>query len=914
MTARRHTLARHQRQNGAEPLRKYFFKRIQTRPEFQLALRSGVGYIYNGPTDEEAKAAGLEHASYGKLHETTCSTMSAAGHHSKTFFPRLSDAEAWLADNVGARNRNWRLCSFCYPAAPRADAELQSSPPMAIRSTAEFAEARGRGGYIYNGLESNAQIEGYALGKLHDAKCRTLNLSRASYKTWFATVPDAVSWLTEHVGKERTEWWRCSICRPHERRSKADAQPLLRQLLGDAAVDELAGAERVSVDVSSERAERTITLLPRQLTAAEILEMLKSGVSYKDILEMMKAGVSLEEYSKWKAVASTTPADASEPEMLEPVHERADADPGPRGQPSAPGLDTARASRLIAAADSVIVDLRQQVEALQEALEAERAKATELTEELASTSSNSSGPADDQVTQLEAAWQSAVEENYALQDRIAATEALVAQESEKVGEMQRIIDRALENGAPDSSAAQSIVVPLYRAVVTRANLTPASQLEVLDVAISAAGPVAQLAFERGSLLSRLERHAEAIQQLEAIRSDVGDDMICTPYVTSLLRLGKMPEPIDLLETTDWTVEAAQQALLAAAARLSPDEAVVIAVHASPRLTLSLQARLFDLLSDRQLGTRPYRQLIDLWEERDPASASEELMSTIAQGRLPVGDDWVAGKLETLVMRAGREDDAKRAAQLLMKRAQQNGDESRIQRIVDAAQERLGIVEWLEIADESVRICADLSGVEVLDRAALEGCSIARRWRQVGDDRRADAMLAFVSGLIPRASPGLRGDLLAQINTLAVASETEPGRVVTTVHQALDDVARRFPSLVVLSEARESARSANGNVDKVHRALEFMGELSRRYAHEDVDPYEALKASGFKFKADISDTAKQRYRSDYEVRDTDGTLLMLGPHLDLGNRTTLFRLYFAIDAKSRRLVIGHLGDHLGGKTN
>jgi hypothetical protein len=42
--------------------------------------------------------------------------------------------------------------------------------------------------------------------------------------------------------------------------------------------------------------------------------------------------------------------------------------------------------------------------------------------------------------------------------------------------------------------------------------------------------------------------------------------------------------------------------------------------------------------------------------------------------------------------------------------------------------------------------------------------------------------------------------------------------------------------------------------------------------------------------------------------------MLGPHLDLGNRTTLFRLYFAIDAKSRRLVIGHLGDHLGGKTN
>jgi hypothetical protein len=95
---------------------------------------------------------------------------------------------------------------------------------------------------------------------------------------------------------------------------------------------------------------------------------------------------------------------------------------------------------------------------------------------------------------------------------------------------------------------------------------------------------------------------------------------------------------------------------------------------------------------------------------------------------------------------------------------------------------------------------------------------------------------------------------------------------------------------------------------------MLGEVSVGFAADGIDPYEAIHDGGFKFKPDISDTAKQKYRAAYEVRDVDGTTLLLGPHLDLGNKSTLLRVYFAIDLDARRIVVGHIGDHLPDKSN
>lgn len=129
-----------------------------------------------------------------------------------------------------------------------------------------------------------------------------------------------------------------------------------------------------------------------------------------------------------------------------------------------------------------------------------------------------------------------------------------------------------------------------------------------------------------------------------------------------------------------------------------------------------------------------------------------------------------------------------------------------------------------------------------------------------------------------------------------------------------DVAQRYPALVVLPSAYETARNATGNVAKVLKALDILGRAATEFAAGGGDPYDALRTSGLKVKSDISDYAKQKHRAAYEVADTDGSKVMLGPHFDLGKKTTLLRVYFAIDAPSRRVIVGHVGGHLPDKSS
>ncbi len=65
-----------------------------------------------------------------------------------------------------------------------------------------------------------------------------------------------------------------------------------------------------------------------------------------------------------------------------------------------------------------------------------------------------------------------------------------------------------------------------------------------------------------------------------------------------------------------------------------------------------------------------------------------------------------------------------------------------------------------------------------------------------------------------------------------------------------------------------------------------------------------------YVADISDTARTKYRSEYE-RKIDGKTFLLGPHLKFGQGTAEYcaRIYWWVDREQRRFVIGHIGVHL-----
>lgn len=63
------------------------------------------------------------------------------------------------------------------------------------------------------------------------------------------------------------------------------------------------------------------------------------------------------------------------------------------------------------------------------------------------------------------------------------------------------------------------------------------------------------------------------------------------------------------------------------------------------------------------------------------------------------------------------------------------------------------------------------------------------------------------------------------------------------------------------------------------------------------------------KNDISDTARQQFRADYELDiERNGTVerVLMGPHTDLSPR---HRVYWYHDKEAARFVIGHIGDHL-----
>jgi hypothetical protein len=67
--------------------------------------------------------------------------------------------------------------------------------------------------------------------------------------------------------------------------------------------------------------------------------------------------------------------------------------------------------------------------------------------------------------------------------------------------------------------------------------------------------------------------------------------------------------------------------------------------------------------------------------------------------------------------------------------------------------------------------------------------------------------------------------------------------------------------------------------------------------------------GEHFKGDISDTAKQHYRDDYEITiDRNGIPInvLMGPHLDLSSS---HRIYWFHDKEAKRFIIGHIGHHL-----
>ena len=152
--------------------------------------------------------------------------------------------------------------------------------------------------------------------------------------------------------------------------------------------------------------------------------------------------------------------------------------------------------------------------------------------------------------------------------------------------------------------------------------------------------------------------------------------------------------------------------------------------------------------------------------------------------------------------------------------------------------------------------------------------------------------------------------------LATRPEDAPAGTaeVRTLTEALRFAKTRLTHLVILPEAERSAREWHyDRADLAWADLRRLDAVAADWAANALqgDFSAEARRRGLDWARDISEDAKQKFGAEYQRR-YDGHVIMLGPHIRRAGRQIL-RIYCYLDAPHRRVVIGHVGGHLGDRT-
>ncbi len=117
-----------------------------------------------------------------------------------------------------------------------------------------------------------------------------------------------------------------------------------------------------------------------------------------------------------------------------------------------------------------------------------------------------------------------------------------------------------------------------------------------------------------------------------------------------------------------------------------------------------------------------------------------------------------------------------------------------------------------------------------------------------------------------------------------------------------------PDLERRLNQRQYAPATN---QRIFENLLELNNLAARLRRGDIEPhlFNTYCADKFNFAPSVSDNAINKFGSDYTIQ-WNGAAVQLGPHI----RCNDARIYFYIDTAARRVVIGHVGEHLRDKAN
>lgn len=409
---------------------------------------------------------------------------------------------------------------------------------------------------------------------------------------------------------------------------------------------------------------------------------------------------------------------------------------------------------------------------------------------------------------------------------------------------------------------------------------------------------------------RVGRPGDAIGILGSVSARSGSPASAAVLAEAYLQL-RQPPPDEVIDRADWAFSKAASLLPGAVEWLSADEALRMAdalVRNPPTTVDPWFSALTSLVPDTKL-----ERLHAAWIRHDVDSAAHAVLQWTSEARVPLAAEWVVAALR---LATGSEDhsDASQSFKYLLEAASRTGDRDLLTFVSTEGPRRLVGREWLDLGMQIAHAASQLRGnMPPTEQEAMFVVDLYWPARAEGDNSILRGLRTLAERMHRQAEPALR-PLLDPILRDRDIQEGAPGaQAVATVFEALENVAIRHHGLIVMEDARESARQRGvRGVKKALHSLEALGAVADGFAAGTLDPsvLEAACRQLPGYKEDVSDAAKQQYPKSYKRTLPDGRAIVLGPHIDGGGRDG--RIYFYIDRDLKRIIVGHVGLHLPGQ--
>lgn len=165
--------------------------------------------------------------------------------------------------------------------------------------------------------------------------------------------------------------------------------------------------------------------------------------------------------------------------------------------------------------------------------------------------------------------------------------------------------------------------------------------------------------------------------------------------------------------------------------------------------------------------------------------------------------------------------------------------------------------------------------------------------------------------------GQTRDVLIQRNVeLEIrAGEAPRHAAVSSMREAIEIAVEHCQFLHFHPRAIETGMALQGPEPMaVLKVLAELDQVAREWMAGEINGSSIkleCRKRGLKFAPGVSDTAEQKYDSDYLI-EWNGRTVLAGAHVSRGKKAHLLRIYMWLDEESQEIVVAHIGRHLRDK--